>query len=125
VVRNTGRGQTARATGNIKQGGKIMIKRGDVYWINLDPTQGSEVRNTRPCLVVSPDDMNAALPRVIVAPLTSAGQPLGCRPVVRFKRKAARILLDQLRSVDKKRLGKKMGTIGAEVWHATLLEMFG
>ena len=100
------------------------IKRGDVYWVNLDPTLGTKIRKTRPCLVVSPDDMNSALPRVIVAPLTSAGQPLGCRPEVRFKRKAARILLDQLRSVDKKRLGPKMGKIDPGVWQPVLLEMF-
>ena len=103
---------------------KYPIKRGEVYWVNLDPTLGSEIRKTRPCLVLSPDDMNAALPRIIIAPLTSAGQALGCRPEVRFKRKAARILLDQLRSIDKKRLGAKLGKIESDIWHPTLLEMF-
>ncbi|MCB1882022.1 MAG: type II toxin-antitoxin system PemK/MazF family toxin, partial [Gammaproteobacteria bacterium] len=73
--------------------------------------------------VVSPDDMNAALPRVIIAPLTSKGQPLGCRPEVRFQGKRARILLDQIRAVDKQRLGDKMGEIDATHWHAILLEM--
>ena len=53
-----------------------MVKRGDVYWVNLDPTVGSEIKKTRPALVISPDDMNLKLPRVIVAPLTSAGQAL-------------------------------------------------
>ncbi|MCP5407666.1 MAG: type II toxin-antitoxin system PemK/MazF family toxin [Chromatiaceae bacterium] len=100
-----------------------MVKRGDVYWVRLDPTQGSEIRKTRPALVVSPDDMNAALPRVIIAPLTSKGQPLGCRPEVRFQGKRARILLDQIRAVDKQRLGDKMGEIDANHWHAILLEM--
>jgi len=110
----------------VKEAGanKPMIKRGDVYWVCLDPTLGTEIRKTRPCLVISPDDMNAALPRVIIAPLTSAGQALGCRPEVRFKRKSARILLDQLRSIDKARLGARMGKIDQESWHATLLEMF-
>jgi mRNA interferase MazF len=101
-----------------------MVRRGDVYWVHLDPTLGSEIKNTRPALVVSPDDMNRALPRVIVAPLTSKGQPLGCRPEVEFGRKPGRILLDQIRSVDKKRLGEKMGRIRLEVWHPVLMEMF-
>ena len=79
------------------------VKRGEVYWVNLDPTVGTEIRKTRPGLVISPDDMNAALPRVIVAPLTSRGQPLGCRPSVEFDGKQARILLDQLRAIDKRR----------------------
>ena len=99
------------------------ISRGDVYWVNLDPTLGSEIQKTRPALVVSPDDMNAALPRVIIAPLTSAGQPMGCRPEVAFQKKAARILLDQVRCVDKVRLGKKMGQIDENAWHGVLLEM--
>ena len=85
-----------------------MVKRGEVYWVNLDPTIGTEIRKTRPALIISPDDMNAVLPRVIVAPLTSKGQPLGCRPEVEFKGKPSRILLDQIRTVDKQRLGAKM-----------------
>ena len=103
--------------------GAPNVLRAEVYWVNLDPTVGSEIRKTRPALVVSPDDMNAALPRVIVAPLTSAGQPLGCRPEVVFQKKAARILLDQLRCVDKAGLGKKMGKIDESLWHPVLLEM--
>lgn len=102
-----------------------VVKRGQVYWVNLDPTIGTEIRKTRPALVVSPDDMNAVLPRVIIAPLTSAGQPLGCRPECRFGGKQARILLDQLRSVDKRRLGACMGDIAADIWHPVLLEMLG
>jgi|SRR5450759_2388815 len=97
--------------------------RGDVYWVNLDPTIGSEIQKTHPALVVSPDDMNAVLPRVIIAPITSAGQPLGCRPEVIFQSKHARILLDQVCSVDKIRLGKKMGKIDEKIWHGVLLEM--
>ena len=100
-----------------------VISRGEVYWINLDPTIGSEIQKTRPALVVSPDDMNAAPPRVIIAPITSAGQPLGCRPEVVFQNKAARILLDQIRCMDKARLGKKMGQIDGTVWNGVLLEM--
>ena len=99
------------------------ISRGDVYWVNLDPVVGSEIQKTRPALVVSPNDLNQALPRVIIAPLTSAGRPMGCRPEVTFQGKSARILLDQLRCVDKIRLGKKMGKVDAKAWHAVLLEM--
>lgn len=100
-----------------------MVARGEVYWVNLDPTVGSEIQKTRPALVVSPDDLNAALPRVIIAPLTRKGQPLGCRPEVQFAGKSALILLDQLRSVDKRRLAGKMGEIELKLWHPILLEM--
>ncbi len=99
------------------------ITRGEVYWVNLDPVVGSEIQKTRPALVVSPDDLNQALPRVIIAPLTSAGRPMGCRPEVIFQGKSARILLDQLRCVDKFRLDKKMGKIDEKVWHGVLMEM--
>jgi len=104
--------------------GRAVVSRGDVYWVNLDPTIGSEIQKTRPALVISPDDMNTALPRVIIAPITSAGRPMGCRPEVTFTGKNARILLDQVRCVDKIRLGKKMGQIDEKVWHGVLLEMF-
>jgi len=100
------------------------IRRGEVYWVNLDPTVGTEIRKTRPALILSPDDMNAALPRIIVAPVTSKGQPLGCRPTLSFQGKPVRILLDQLRSIDKRRVLDKMGDISPSIWHATLLEMF-
>lgn len=100
-----------------------MVKRGEVYWVNLDPTVGTEIKKTRPALVVSPDDMNAVLPRVIVAPLTSKGQPLGCRPEITLDGKQARILLDQLRCVDKLRLAGKMGEVDMALWHPLLLEM--
>jgi mRNA interferase MazF len=100
-----------------------MVKRGEVYWVNLDPTVGTEIKKTRPALVISPDDMNMALPRVLIAPLTSQGQSLGCRPELIFDGKSARILLDQLRCVDKRRLGSKMGKIDAELWLPILLEM--
>ncbi len=93
-----------------------MVKRGEVYWANLDPCVGSENPENPPLPVVSPDDMNAALPRALIA-------PLGCRPEVEFKGKSARILLDQLRSVDKQLLGGKMGEIDLALWHPVLLEM--
>ena len=99
------------------------VKRGEVYWVNLDPTIGTEIRKTRPALIISPDDMNAVLPRVIIAPLTSHGQPLGCRPELMFDGKQARILLDQIRTIDKQRLAGKLGEIELKVWHTILLEM--
>ena len=100
-----------------------MVKRGEVYWVNLDPTVGTEIRKTRPALIISPDDLNSALPRVIVAPLTSGGQQLGCRPELEFAGKSARILLDQTRTVDKRRLSGKIGEIPTTVWHSVLMEM--
>lgn len=101
-----------------------MVKRGQVYWIALDPTVGTEIQKTRPCLIISPDDMNSTLPRVIIAPITSAGQRLGCRPEVAFNGRPCRILLDQIRTVDKRRLKSKMGEIPLELWHQTLTQMF-
>jgi len=100
-----------------------MVKRGEVYWVELDPTRGSEIRKTRPCLIISTDDMNAVLPRILVAPITSKGQPLGCRPVIQFQGRKAIILLDQIRCVDKVRLGKKMGELPKTAWHSVLLDM--
>ena len=99
------------------------FRRGTVWWVNLDPTVGTEIRKTRPGLVISPDDLNTALPRLIVAPLTSKGQPLGCRPEVLFDGRPARILLDQLRCVDKSRLVSKLGDIDIALWHPVLLQM--
>jgi mRNA interferase MazF len=101
-----------------------LVGCGEVWWVNLDPTIGTEINKTRPALVVSPDDMNEKLPRVIVAPLTSKGQALGCRPELVFQGKNARILLDQIRSVDKRRLVGRIGRIEVSLWHDTLLEMF-
>ncbi len=100
-----------------------MVRRGEVYWVNLDPTFGTEIKKTCPALIVSPDDLNVALPRVIIAPLTSKGQSLGCRPEVVFNRRSSRILLDQVRSVDKRRLLDKLGEIDEKLWHPVLLEM--
>ena len=73
--------------------------------------------------MISPDDLNAALPRIIVAPITSKGQPLGCRPELEFNGRPARILLDQMRCVDKKRLAGKLGEIDSLLWHGVLIEM--
>jgi mRNA interferase MazF len=101
-----------------------MVKRGEVYWVKLDPTVGTEIHKTRPALVVSPDDLNASLSRVIVAPLSSKGQALGCRPSLVFEGRQAFILLDQLRSIDKRRMSGKIGEIPLALWHPVLLELF-
>ena len=87
-----------------------MVNRFDVWLIQLDPTIGSEIRKTRPCVVVSPDEM-AALSTVIVAPMTTGSFPLPSRVEMTFQGKQGRVLLDQLRTVDKKRLVKKLGTL--------------
>lgn len=100
-----------------------LVNRGDVWWVNLDPTIGTEINKTRPALVISPDDMNAVLPRVMVAPLTSKEQKLGCRPELMFQGRNVHILLDQLRCIDKHRLVSRMGSIQPAFWHDTLLEM--
>ncbi len=105
--------------------GGALVLRGEVYWVSLDPTAGTEIRKTSPALVVSPDDMNAALPRVIVAPIISKGQALGCRPEAVFSGSPARVLLDQIRCVDKTRLVRKMGEIDPALWHDVLLQMLG
>lgn len=97
---------------------------GGVWWVDLDPVVGTEIRKRRPALIVSPDDMNRSLPRVIVAPLTTHGRALGCRPEIRFKGRQARILLDQIRCIDKSRLVSVMGRIDQEIWKPILLEMF-
>lgn len=88
-----------------------LPSRGEVYLIELDPTRGSEIRKTRPCLVVSPDELNHHLRTVIVAPMTTAGHSSPFRVACRFAGKHGRVVLDQLRTVDRERLKKRIGTI--------------
>ena len=89
----------------------MVIKRFDVYLINLDPTVGSEIQKTRPCLVVSPDEMNRFIKTIIVAPLTSKGTLYPTRVACRFLGKHGQVVLDQIRTVDKTRLVKRLGKI--------------
>lgn len=89
----------------------LQIKRFDVYLINLDPTIGSEIQKTRPCVIVSPDEMNRYIRTVIIAPMTTAQKEYPTRVACRFKKTDGQIVLDQIRTVDKKRLVKKLGTI--------------
>lgn len=85
--------------------------RGDVYLITLDPTLGREIRKTRPCVVVSPDELNAHLSTFLVAPMTTGGHPYPFRIACRFQRRDAFIVLDQLRTVDRARLIRKLGRV--------------
>jgi len=92
----------------------MVIKRFDVYLINLDPTVGAEIQKTRPCLVISPDEMNRHIRTVIIAPMTSADKDYPTRIPCTFKKKKGQIVLDQIRTIDKIRLVKKFGTIDSK-----------
>lgn len=85
--------------------------RGEVYLVALDPTRGSEIRKTRPCVVISPDELNHHLRTVIVAPLTTGGQPYPWRVPCRFQRRSGQIATDQLRTVDTERLKRRLGPL--------------
>jgi mRNA interferase MazF len=93
----------------------VVVQRFDVYLIDLDPTVGSEIRKTRPCLVISPDEMNRHIRTVIVAPMTTAGKAYPTRVSCRFQGKTGWIVLDQIRTIDKSRLIQKIGTIDPQV----------
>lgn len=105
----------------------MVIKRFEVYLINLDPTVGSEIQKTRPCVVISPDEMNHHIATVIVAPMTTKGRDYPTRVNCLFEGKSGQIVLDQIRTVDKKRLVKKLGKVLADTQTevlAVLSEMF-
>ena len=85
--------------------------RGEVHLVRLDPTQGSEIRKTRPCVVVSPDELNQYLRTVIVAPMTTGGQAYPWRVRCRFQRRSGFVALDQLRTVDGERLLRRLGRL--------------
>ena len=89
----------------------LVVNTGDVWLAALDPTVGSEIQKTRPCVVVSPIEMNAHLRTVIVVPMTTGSRPAGFRVPLSFQGKTGLMLLDQIRALDKSRLVKKMGTI--------------
>ena len=105
----------------------VVVNRFDVFLINLDPTVGSEIQKTRPCLIISPDEMNRHIRTVIIAPLTTAGKNYPTRVPCEFQRKKGQIVLDQIRTIDKSRLIKKIGTIDPQVQAeviSTLQSMF-
>jgi mRNA interferase MazF len=89
----------------------VGVRRFEVFLVNLDPTVGSEIRKARPCVVVSPDEMNRYVRTVVVAPLTTAGRPYPSRVPVRFAGKNGQVVVDQLRTVDKIRLARRLGAL--------------
>jgi mRNA interferase MazF len=97
-----------------------MVARGEVWLVTLDPTVGSEIHKTRPCLIISPPEMHDYLRTVIVAPMTTRTRPAPFRIAVTFQGKRGLILLDQLRTLDKIRLVKRLGNISASVLGSTL-----
>jgi mRNA interferase MazF len=99
-------------------------QQGEVWWVNLDPTIGKEISKKRPCLVVSPDDMNAHLGTVIAAPITSTLRNWPTRVTIKLQRQNASIALDQIRMIDNARLLKKITAIDAEPALDVLREMF-
>ncbi len=106
---------------------QAAFARGDVHLVGLDPTLGSEIKKTRPCLIVSPDELNQHLRTVIVAPMTTGGQAYPWRVACRFRNRSGFVALDQLRTVDSERLVKRLGRLSAATTTAvldTLQEMF-
>lgn len=104
-----------------------MVTRFEVYLVNLDPTIGSEIRKARPCVVISPDEMNRYLATVIVAPMTTKGKDYPSRVQCSFKGKNGQVVLDQIRTVDKTRLVQKVGKVDKRTQQgilSVLSEMF-
>ena len=104
-----------------------LVGRGDVFLVNLNPTRGGEIRKTRPCVVVSPDELNTHLRTFIVAPLTSGGYSYPFRVACTFQGKSGHVVLDQIRTVDQERLVKRLGSLSRPVLGqalAVLREMF-
>jgi mRNA interferase MazF len=97
-----------------------MVRRGEVWLATLDPTVGSEIKKTRPCVIISPPEMHDYLRTVIVAPMTTGSKPAPYRISLRFRRKNGLILLDQLRTLDKIRLSGRLGMIGPKTLQAML-----
>ena len=105
----------------------VVVSRFDIYLVQLDPTRGREIQKTRPCLIISPDEMNRHIDTVIIAPMTTRGRSYPTRVPVRFKRKSGQIVLDQIRTVDRGRLVKPLGKLDvatADKVLALLAEMF-
>jgi mRNA interferase MazF len=105
----------------------VVVHRFDVFLVALDPTMGHEIKKTRPCAVISPDEMNAHISTVIVAPMTTKGRPYPTRIACRFKRKSGQVVLDQIRTVDKVRLIKRLGALAPDTQKdilSALAEMF-
>lgn len=99
---------------------KHRVVRGEVYLVRLDPTLGSEIRKTRPCLIVSPDELNENLHTAIVAPMTTGGQAYPWRVPCRFQNRSGHVALDQVRTIDTNRLLKRLGHLSPATIHKTL-----
>jgi mRNA interferase MazF len=105
----------------------VVVSRFEVYLVRLDPTEGHEIQKTRPCLVISPDEMNRHIGTVMMAPMTTRGRSYPSRVTVRFEGKQGQIVLDQIRTVDKSRLVRRLGRIDeatADSVLVVLAEMF-
>jgi mRNA interferase MazF len=89
----------------------MVAARGEVHLVSLDPTHGHEMKKTRPCLVVSPDEMNRTLATIIIAPMTTKGRSLPMRVPVTFQKQTGLVVLDQIRTVDRNRLVKRLGKV--------------
>jgi mRNA interferase MazF len=103
------------------------VHRGDVFLVSLDPTRGDEIRKARPCVIVSPDDLNAHLRTFIVAPLTTGGHPYPFRVRCEFQGRTGYVILDQVRTVDGERLVRRLGELSASTLEkvlAVLQQMF-
>src|SRR5690349_19084183 len=92
----------------------MAVSRFEVYLVNLDPTVGVEIKKTRPCLVVSPDEMNHHVRTVLIAPMTTKGHSYPTRVACRFKGKDGQVVLEQIRAVDQRRLIKKLGRLDSK-----------
>jgi len=101
----------------------VTVNRGDVWLAALAPTVGSEIQKTRPCVVISPAEMHDYLRTVMVAPMTTGSRPAPFRIPVTFERKNGLILLDQLRTVDKQRLMRRLGAVEPKTLRATLARL--
>jgi len=91
--------------------GTIPVARGDIYLVDLNPTRGGEIRKTRPCVVVSPDELNSHLRTFIVAPLTSGQHTYPFRIACRFQKRSGHVVLDQIRTIDRERLVRSLGKL--------------
>ena len=100
--------------------GQSSVARGHVYLVRLDPTLGSEIKKTRPCVIVSPDELNQHLRTVIIAPMTTGGRAYPWRPRCRFQGRAGFVALDQLRTVDAEHLVKSLGQLDPQTVVAVL-----
>ena len=96
------------------------MNRGDVHLVRLDPTLGSEIQKTRPCVIVSPDELNEHLRTVIIAPMTTSGRVYPWRIRCRFQRRSGYVVLDQLRTVDRERLMKRLGALATDTMSEVL-----